>query len=465
MSEPIPITAELVPEPPKQPATAPEPQTMALALGGVNVESLLAKAVDSKAAVDVLERLMAMRRELQAEQARAAFDKAMADFQAECPVIVKSEEVRERDNPNKIRYKYAPLDIIVAQVKGLLQKHGLSHSENAKVETDYVTAVCTIKHAKGHSETSEFRVPIDPKAYMNAAQKFASALTFAKRYAFCNALGILTGDADDDARTSGGPKQPVPGPRTSQAPRPAQSQARPAKPPPSPPAAAPHPKIYADANTRGKFLRQFEDFDALKEFLAAIAWLLPQGETVEDLGLRYVPITKKQNEAFLKCFKAFQNGDPAKLPYAPNEEAPAPEPTRPAKAAAPVSTPAPSKEAPKVDKPRDPEWWRDVIFIIPPQGMTRDTYLKKPQTIGELYEARHDAEVARRLFGTIANYEVKTTWVPHHGSERPRMQSQIDIDQNFRDALDACKEYADKHHGDTEHPKPATQTPEDDVPY
>jgi hypothetical protein len=36
---------------------------------------------------------------------------------------------------------------------------------------------------------------------MNEQQKYASALTFAKRYSFCNSLGILTGDEDTDGRT------------------------------------------------------------------------------------------------------------------------------------------------------------------------------------------------------------------------------------------------------------------------
>jgi hypothetical protein len=53
----------------------------------------------------------------------------------------------------------------------------------------------------GHSQESDFTVPIDEKAFMNAPQKVASALTFAKRYAFCNAFGILTGDEDNDGQS------------------------------------------------------------------------------------------------------------------------------------------------------------------------------------------------------------------------------------------------------------------------
>ena len=37
--------------------------------------------------------------------------------------------------------------------------------------------------------------------FMNRQQSFASATTFAKRYAFLDALGILTGDDDNDARS------------------------------------------------------------------------------------------------------------------------------------------------------------------------------------------------------------------------------------------------------------------------
>ena len=36
-------------------------------------------------------------------------------------------------------------------------------------------------------------------AMMNAPQQTAATMTYAKRYAFCNAFGIMTGDEDTDA--------------------------------------------------------------------------------------------------------------------------------------------------------------------------------------------------------------------------------------------------------------------------
>ena len=43
-------------------------------------------------------------------------------------------------------------------------------------------------------------MPIDKDAFMNSQQQYGSASTFSKRYAFCNAFGILTGDEDNDTR-------------------------------------------------------------------------------------------------------------------------------------------------------------------------------------------------------------------------------------------------------------------------
>ena len=53
----------------------------------------------------------------------------------------------------------------------------------------------------GHSEESSFEIPVDKSGYMTAPQQYASALTFAKRYALINVLGISTSEEDTDATT------------------------------------------------------------------------------------------------------------------------------------------------------------------------------------------------------------------------------------------------------------------------
>jgi len=162
-----------------------------------SVESFIMKAVETNLPIESLERLLAMRKEVKAEMSKEAFINAMSSFQAQCPIISKNKDVKGKDG--KVRYSYASLDSIVSQVKQALGANGLAYSTQVINEVGFITAVCQITHNLGHSESSSFRIPIGTEEYMTEPQKYASRLTFAKRYAFCNALGILTGEDDFDA--------------------------------------------------------------------------------------------------------------------------------------------------------------------------------------------------------------------------------------------------------------------------
>lgn len=171
-----------------------------------NPEALIAQAIDKGVSVDTMERLLAMRRELKAERAKELFDQDMAAFQGECPVIKKTK-AGGQTNSGKVAYYYAPLDSIVSQVKDLIQEHGFSYSVKTETKEEGVKVTCVVKHEAGHSEESTVEVPLGSKTnVMSASQVVASAITFAKRYAFCNAFGILTGDDDDDSNTTKTPE-------------------------------------------------------------------------------------------------------------------------------------------------------------------------------------------------------------------------------------------------------------------
>ena len=179
------------------------PSKEALTAPAKDPESILRFAIEHGASVETIERIMAVRRELKAEQAKAEFDMAMASFQSKCPVIIKSKAGA------KNYYRYAPLDDIVQQVRGLIKEHGFSYKITTDIDTGWVKAVCTVTHAAGHSETSEFKVPIDSKENaMSDPQRYAGAMTFAKRYAVCNSFGILTADEDTDAAAKPKPAGP-----------------------------------------------------------------------------------------------------------------------------------------------------------------------------------------------------------------------------------------------------------------
>ena len=168
-----------------------------------DAEALIALAIEKNVSVDTMERLLVMRRELKAELAKEEFDKAMSAFQAECPIIKKTKGVYT--DSGELAYKYAPLECIVDQVKGFLSKHGFSYCvDQPEAKQGYIKVALTVKHTFGHSEVTSVALPLgNTTRIMSQTQVEAAALTFAKRYAFCNAFGILTGDEDTDARPEG----------------------------------------------------------------------------------------------------------------------------------------------------------------------------------------------------------------------------------------------------------------------
>jgi len=160
-------------------------------------ERLIALAIEKGVTVETMEKLLAMRRELKQEAAKEAYFKALGAFQAECPVIQKMKAVKKANGT--VIYHYAPLESIVEQVRAILTKHGFSYNTDTSQSEQELTVMCVSHHVAGHSETTKIAVPIGSD-YMTAQQMVGSARTFAMRYAFCNAFGILTGDEDTDAR-------------------------------------------------------------------------------------------------------------------------------------------------------------------------------------------------------------------------------------------------------------------------
>ena len=168
-----------------------------------DVDMLMVEAVRS-GNVEVMAQVMEIRRELKAEAAKEAFFDSFATFQSECPIIKKNKWVLSQAG-NKL-YPYAPLDAIVKQVGGLISKHGFSYTIKSGVENPTerdplgrVFAVCRVQHVAGHTEASPFSIPVkEATPFTNAAQQAGTALTYAKRYAFNDAFGIVTADEDTD---------------------------------------------------------------------------------------------------------------------------------------------------------------------------------------------------------------------------------------------------------------------------
>lgn len=138
--------------------------------------------------------------------------------------------------------------------------------------------------------------------------------------------------------------------------------------------------------------------------------------------------------------------DNPSAPAAAAKPQPAPEPPAPTPAAAP---------APVEARAPGPLAWRDVIVTIPRAGMKRDEYLKNPDTIGSLYDARADRHCLNRLFGLAHE------WKPEPREWKGKVYQPSPADHNLRAGLD---QFLDWH---ATQPKEHESRPieEDDVPF
>lgn len=161
--------------------------------------SIIDKAITANIDTDKLEKLMDLQERWEKNQAKKAFDEAMMMFQSKCPIIKKTKRggvTKQGD----VAYMYAPIEDMVSQVKELLAECGFSYLIKTEFIENKVRAICIARHKQGHEEQSVMEIPLLTKTgVMSDAQVVAATVTFAKRYAFGNAFGIMTMDDDSDA--------------------------------------------------------------------------------------------------------------------------------------------------------------------------------------------------------------------------------------------------------------------------
>ena len=157
--------------------------------------AMLAVANASNAPIERLEKLMDFQERFEANEARKAFSRAMAKFTGLCPVVHKAHKAHNS--------QYASLEDIQLAIRPALNECELSVRFTSTMAEGNLVSTCHVTHADGHGVASEFTVPVDAKMAANDSQKLGAANTYAKRYALCNALGIMSGDTDDDGVSLG----------------------------------------------------------------------------------------------------------------------------------------------------------------------------------------------------------------------------------------------------------------------
>lgn len=152
-----------------------------------------------------LKEIMDLQERWEANQAKKAFEIALADAIAELPIIVRNRLVNfeARGGGRATNYKHEDMAEIVEAIRPILHKHGLGHRfrPSQDLATGMITVTCIIS---GHGHREETPLSSKPDANssgMNDIQRIASATTYLQRYTLKMALGLAVAN-DDDGRGS-----------------------------------------------------------------------------------------------------------------------------------------------------------------------------------------------------------------------------------------------------------------------
>lgn len=162
-----------------------------------SIVSIIQQTMSDGQSPEYLRELLAVRRDWEADEARKVFNVAISDFQARAPIIEKADDANGRG--------YARIDRIWRAVRPLLTELGLSVTwQVCELREGLCHVEGRLRHRDGHGEDLRMDVPLPELIKsQNRAQQMGSASTYAKRYALCGALGIVTGDDDDDGNAAG----------------------------------------------------------------------------------------------------------------------------------------------------------------------------------------------------------------------------------------------------------------------
>jgi hypothetical protein len=165
-------------------------------------------ALDPRAAVEKLERMMAMYERLKAKEAELAYNAAKGRILKKLAgiKIVKNRPARyevEKGKPQKGTYeafKYAPLEEIDKHLRPLLTEEDmdLSYSDEP-LEGGSILIRGRLKHLPGgHYEDSFMPAPLETTGSKSEVQAVGSTNSFLRRYVACNIFNIVVVGDDDD---------------------------------------------------------------------------------------------------------------------------------------------------------------------------------------------------------------------------------------------------------------------------
>ena len=170
-------------------------------------ENMIMMALAKGYEPDTLERLFALQERFEANEARKAFNMAMAKFAKTRPAIAKSKHVYfEAKDKQKAPTDYWHADL--AESNAVLGKALAKCDLHTRWTVDddgssIIRVSCILAHAEGHSESVSMVAPPDDTGGKNAIQRRVSTVTYLKRQTLLSVTGAAAEDEDNDAEDAG----------------------------------------------------------------------------------------------------------------------------------------------------------------------------------------------------------------------------------------------------------------------
>lgn len=166
------------------------------------LEQIVAAASNPEVDADKMKAMADLALQLQEHEQRQQFNRDLAAAMMEMPRISKRNEIviPGRDGrAGRVQGRFASWENIDAVIRPILARFNLALRFDLGGDTNGTYCAPILVHTNGWVEKGEaLRVPPDTSGSKNAAQAIGSSSQYAKRYAACAALNIVTEGDDRD---------------------------------------------------------------------------------------------------------------------------------------------------------------------------------------------------------------------------------------------------------------------------
>lgn len=157
---------------------------------------LVERALDRGVDISTMEKLIELQERTERNNARRAFDQAIAAAKAEFGKIGKSGSVSH--GQGKTSFSHETMADISEAIDKPLSRYGLSYRFTTSQGQGGITVTCIIAHSEGHSEATSLIGAPDSSGAKNSIQAIGSTVTYLQRYTLKAALGLSASEIDDD---------------------------------------------------------------------------------------------------------------------------------------------------------------------------------------------------------------------------------------------------------------------------